>query len=88
MSSAPDIDGMLDAARELWAQMQRTSDPITRARLGSELLRDVEQLHTLAGQARRAALQAAVDGGMMASDVANAVGLTKGRVSQILSGRH
>ena len=88
MSPDPEVDGQLEAARERWAQMQHTSDPITRARLGSELLREVEQLQALVGQARRAALQAAVDEGRKASDVASAVGLTKGRVSQILSGRH
>lgn len=87
MSEPRELELLSSTVHDVVARMQRTRDALTRARLGSELIRDLVELQAQVADERRAAIEEAIDSGMTASDVAQALGLTKGRVSQIRSSR-
>lgn len=66
------------------AAVQQESDPVRQARMAGELL-EVYRLRSLAlGRLRAEAIERAVrDSDMTYADVAKAIGLTRGRISQI-----
>lgn len=75
----------LTQAGQTWSRIQKSTSPVERARAASALLRDLEHVHEQVAALRRQAIEDAIDQGMTASEVAAAIGLTKGRVSQIRS---
>ena len=76
-TSASETPGDLDAVR-------REPDPIRRAQRASELLRIYERRAAEIADLRRAAINDAHSvHGISYTDIADALGLTKGRITQI-----
>jgi hypothetical protein len=74
--------GVSDATE--FESVRRDPDPIRRGRRATELLTTYQQRTTELARLRRAAIEEARDGlGMNYTDIAKALGITKGRVSQI-----
>ena len=75
----------LGQASQTWSRILKSTSPVEQARAASALLRDRELAHEQVAALRRQAIEDAIDQGMTASEVEAAIGLTKGRVSQIRS---
>ncbi|WP_026452812.1 sigma-70 RNA polymerase sigma factor region 4 domain-containing protein [Saccharomonospora iraqiensis] len=58
-------------------------DPIRRGLRASELIEHYQQCAAEAAELRKQAIDEAHDHGMSYTDIADALGLTKGRISQI-----
>jgi hypothetical protein len=74
-TSVSERDG-LDAAASV-------ADPVERARALTQLIGDYQELVTTATALRREAVTAALGGGMTQDQVARAIGVTPGRISQM-----
>jgi DNA-directed RNA polymerase specialized sigma24 family protein len=78
-----DLEGV-DALRRGLARLARTDDPASAAELATALLEDLRVVQQRVSSARDDAVIDLSAQGMSLHDIARAVGLTRGRVFQIV----
>lgn len=71
---------------EAIAAVRAVSDPLSRAKLASQLITESQHTEAELTRLRRQAIDEAVDSGISATTIADELNLSKGRISQIRSG--